>query len=276
VQLHQWSYDINLSKQLQTNTSTGKSRAIRRVASGEHFASGSSATTTSCASSGGFGAAAVPPFVSGGQWECLADSGWVPYNSQWAGLLAAAASAGLGTVMYSARGQSYRCDFAQMTQTNVHTNVVRKIRCVPVGSSGGNGGNGNGGAGGGGFFGLGSMFSSSSSSNSSSSSSGVFSPAGPSSSPAAASSCVESSMPNQGFRLTYNMGGGGVDYKVVTAWQELKVGVDYDPEATCPITAELLGEGKFGLGFEETGSTFERLRFIFIELGFRVWWQAFR
>ena len=240
VQLHQWTYDINLAKKLQTNTSTGRSRAIRRIVIGGPSASAAMPS-----------AAAEAPISSGGQWECLADSGWVAYDSHTAGKLAAAASAGQGTVAYSARGQKYVCNLTQMTQTNVYTKVMRHVRCVHAGTIGGGSGGGGTvfGFGGNSSGGYGGSSGSYGSSRSSGSGSGVYSST--SASPAA-SSCVESALPNQGFRLTYAMGGGGVDYRAVTAWQELKANVDYDPNASCPITAEPLGDGALGLSVQNS------------------------
>jgi hypothetical protein len=161
----------------------------------------------------------LPPSFPGGQWECLADAGWVAYDAEPAAKLAGAAAAGLATVTYSARGQKYKCDLAQMTQTNTYTNAVRQMRCVGNSAGGGakswsGGGNGNGGSSGGG------------------------------SSPAAVpASCVESNLPGGGFLLRYAMGVGGEACEAVTAWNVLRSGIDYDPHACCPITAEPLGDG---------------------------------
>lgn len=63
-----------------------------------------------------------------GSWEFESDTGWVPFDMEQEAVLRGAQEKGLSSCELRARGQRYLVDLEALTQTNLSTMRLRRIR----------------------------------------------------------------------------------------------------------------------------------------------------
>ena len=101
------AYHVDLGGMTQTNQTTGGERRLRR--------------------NSGDPPPPPPPSAGGAFWEFEERGSWQRYGADHAALATAAAATG-ASFCFGRSGQTYFVDTEAMTQTNVDTNVVRRLR----------------------------------------------------------------------------------------------------------------------------------------------------